>query len=105
MITIYSVTLTDVGVSYKMILTKHTDKFSNEVDHTNVVIDLYSYNHTYHTQTDGYHPYEIQHFLGSGGKESYIPSSQKNDTNVFQIYSVQDFQLYFLPSAYDSLSS
>ena len=52
-----------IGLSYKVILTGHMDEFSDEVKHTNAVIDLYSYNHAYNTQIDDCHPRELQHFL------------------------------------------
>ena len=48
-----------IGVSYKIISTEHMNEFSNEVKHTNVAIDYYSYNNNYNTQLDDCHPHEL----------------------------------------------
>jgi len=87
LIFIYSAALIVVGVSYKMILTEHTDEFSDEVEHTNVARDLYSYNHAYRTQQDGYHPHELQRFLVSGGGgKLYTLSTEERHQRISNIF-------------------
>ena len=75
------------GVSYKIMLTEHTEEFRDEVEHKNVDIDLYSYNHTYR------------------GRSEVIYNLHRRTTIYFKYCLCRICNCIFLPSAYDALSS
>ena len=76
-----------VGVSYKIILTEHTEEFRDEVEHKNVTIYLYSYNHTYR------------------GRSKDIYNLHRRTTTYFKYLLCRICNFIFLPSSYDTLSS